>query len=144
MRGRFRLHGRDGGRARAAARSPEARRAIARRAATARWLATRFGASRLEDLGLPGGALVDQGLGDLLAGRVTDESLLVSIAAPRLRREGIPVPAPIADPEDHLYDRMVARHGALAHARYAALLRQAASFANACRTARVDRGRRAP
>ena len=124
--------------------TPDARRAVARRAAAARWIAKRFGSPSFRDLGLPGGDLVDRGLADLAAGRLTDESLLVSIAAPRLRREGIPVPAALDDPEDRLYDRMAERHGALAHARYGALLRQAVSFADACRGARVDRGRRAP
>jgi hypothetical protein len=124
--------------------TPDARRAVAHRAAAARWITKRFGSPSFRALGLPGGDLVDRGLADLNAGRVSDESLLVSIVAPRLRREGIPVHAGLADPEDRLYDRMVERHGTLAHARYGALLRQAVSFANACRGARVDRGRRAP
>ena len=141
---RFRRHGRDGGKKRAASMTPDARRAAARRAAAARWVRKRFGSSSFQDLGLPGGDLIDRGLADLAAGHVTSESLLVSVAAPRLRREGIPVPPAFDHPEDRLYDRMVEHHGALAHARYGALLRQAASFANACRGARVDRGRRAP
>jgi hypothetical protein len=143
VRERFRRHGRDGGRKRAAAMAPAARRAVARRAAAARWIAKRFGAPRFQDIGLPGGDLVDRGLADLAAGLVTDESLLVSIAAPRLRREGIPVPPALDDPEARLYDRIAVRDGGLAHARYGALLRQAVSFADACRLARIDRGRRA-
>ena len=124
--------------------TPDARRTVARRAAAARWIGKRFGSPSFRDLGLPGGDLVDLGLADLAAGRITDESLLVSVAAPRLRREGIPVSAALDHPEDRLYDRMIERHGALAHARYGALLRQAVSFADACRGARVDRGRGAP
>jgi hypothetical protein len=122
----------------------EARQAVARRAATVRWIAERFGSSRFQDIGLPGGDLVDRGLADLTDGRVTDESLLVSIAAPRLRREGIPVPVTLDNPEDRLYERMAERHGHLAHARYGALLRQAASFADACPGARRQRKHRAP
>jgi hypothetical protein len=122
----------------------DARRLVARRAAAARWITKRFGSPSFHDLGLPGGELVDRGLVDLAAGRVTDESLLVSVAAARLRREGVPVAAALDHPEDRLYDRMVQRHGALAHARYGALLRQVMSFADACRGARVDRGRGAP
>jgi hypothetical protein len=113
-------------------------------AAAARWIAERFGSSRFQDVGLPGGELIDRGLADLAAGAVTDESLLVSIVAPRLRREGVPVPVALDDPEDRLYERMVERHGQLAHARYGALLRQAASFADACPGARTQRQRRAP
>lgn len=139
----FRRHGRDGGRRRAAAMSPAARRAVARRAAAARWISKRFGAPSFREIGLPGGDLVDRGLADLAAGLVTDESLLVSVAAPRLRREGIPVPPALDDPETRLYDRIAERSGELAHARYGALLRQAVSFADACRLARIDRGPRA-
>ena len=144
VRERFRRYGRAGGRKRAAVMPPDVRRAVARGAAAARWITHRFGSARFQELGLPGADLIDQGLADLASGRVTDESLLVSLAAPRLRREGIPVPPALEHPEDRLYDRMVARHDELAHARYGALLRQAVSFANACRGARVDRGRRAP
>lgn len=140
----FRRYGREGGRRRAAVMSPAARQAVARRAAAARWIAERFGSPRFQDIGLPGGELIDQGLADLAAGHVSDESLLVSIAAPRLRREGVPTPVALEDPEDRLYERMVERHGQLAHARYGALLRQAASFSDACRGARTQRKRRAP
>ena len=94
-------------------------------------------------LGLPGGEIVDAGLADLAAGKVTVESLLVSLAAPRLRREGVPLGPVYADPERRLYALLTRRDGDLAHARYGAYLRQMASFADACRAARLDRGRRA-
>lgn len=116
---------------------------VASRAATARWVGRRFGSSSFEQLGLPGGDLVDRGLADLASGETTVESLLVSIAAPRLRREGIPVPAALENPEDRLYALVSEQAGALAHARYNALLRRMVSFADACRGARVDRRRRA-
>ncbi len=144
IREQFRRYGRAGGEKRAARMSPEARATIARRAATARWIQARFGASSFEALGLPGGAIVDAGLADLAAGKTTPESLLVSLAAPRLRREGVPMGSVDADPEESLYRMLSLSEGDLAHARYGAYLRQTVSFADACRGARFDRGRRAP
>ena len=139
----FRRHGRSGGRARAARMTPAARSAVARRAATARWIRRRFGSPSFEALGLPGGDLVDAGLADLADGKVTVASLLASLAAPRLRREGIPVGLVHADPEERLFEILSRSAGDLAHSRYGAYLRQIASFADACRAARLDRGRRA-
>ena len=91
VRERYRAFGRTGGRARARNLAPGRRTEIARRAVTARWVRRRFGASRFADLALPGGDLVDEGLADLACGRTSAASLLVSLAAPRLRREGVPV-----------------------------------------------------
>lgn len=108
-----------------------------------RWIRERFGSSSFESLGLPGGEMVDRGLDHLAAGCVTPESLAVSIAAPRLRREGVPIGATLDEPEKSLYRLLVRSEGVLAHARYGAYLRQLVSFADACRSARVDRGRRA-
>lgn len=139
----FRRHGRSGGRRRAERMSPAARAAVARRAATVRWIRRRFGNSRFERLGLPGGGTVDAGLADLAAGRITAESLAVSLAAPRLRREGIPVGPELGDPERRLYEHLSNTEGDLAHARYSAWLRLLVSFADACRLARVDRPHRA-
>jgi hypothetical protein len=144
IRERFRRYGRAGGRTRAARMSPEARRAVARRAASARWIRERFGASSFDALGLPGGDIVDAGLADLADGKTTAESLAVSLAAPRLRREGVPLGSTDDDPEDRLYSLLSRSAGDLAHARYGAYLRQVASFADACRVARLDRKRRAP
>ena len=143
IREQFRRYGRAGGRERSARLAPDVRRAVARRAAAARWIRVRFGASSFEALALPGGDIVDHGLADLAAGRVTLQSLLVSLAAPRLRREGVPLGPVHANPEDRLYNLLSRNQGDLAHARYGAYLRQIASFADACRTARLDRGRRA-
>lgn len=119
------------------------RRSVASRAAAARWIGRRFGSASFEALGLPGGDLVDRGLADLASGEATVESLLVSLAAPRLRREGVPVPVPIDEPENRLYAIVSEQAGALAHARYNALRRRIVSFADACRGARIDRRRRA-
>ena len=122
---------------------PEARSAVARRAATTRWIRRRFGAPSFEALGLPGGDLVDAGLADLADDETSIESLLVSLAAPRLRREGVPVGPVQEDPEGRLYDLLSRDAGELAHSRYGAYLRQMVSFANACHRARRDLGRRA-
>lgn len=118
---------------------PKARRTVARRAALQRWVQARFGASSFDVLGLPGGEMIDVGLVDLAGGVESIESLVVSLAAPRLRREGIPLPSDlIADPELRLY-RLLEEGGVeLAHARYLAYLQQAASFADACFSARAD------
>lgn len=123
--------------------SPVARSAIARRAAIARWIRHRFGAPSFAERGLPGGELVDRGLADLASGRTTVESLAISMAAPRLRREGVPVPAALDDPELRLFRRLSRTEGDLAHARYNAYQRHLVSFADACRHARMHDGPRA-
>jgi len=143
IRERFRRHGRAGGRTRASRMIPAARTAVARRAATARWIRQRFGSSSFVELGLPGAELVDAGLLELADGKVTLGSLLVSLAAPRLRREGVPLGTVHEDPEERLYALLARSAGELAHARYGAYLRQLSSFADACRTARLEREPRA-
>jgi hypothetical protein len=140
----FKRQGRRGGLERARRLTPAARTAIARRAALRRWTRARFGSARFEDLGLPGGAMIDKGLDDLADGIESPESLAVSLAAPRLRREGVPVPAGCLREADwRLYRLLESRNSALAHARYLAWLRQMASFAEACRLARQVRSRHA-
>jgi hypothetical protein len=134
----FRRHGRRGGKARAARLTPQARSASARRAAAARWVNRRFGARDFVSVGLPGGDVVDTGLADLAAGVASRASLLVSLAAARLRREGVPVGRVEDDPEERLYALLCQSEGDLAHARYNALRQQMVSFANACRAARID------
>jgi hypothetical protein len=124
--------------------SPADRKAVARRAALRRWAETRFGHASFAALGLPGGEMIDSGLDDLAFGRETVESLVVSLAASRLRREGIPLPAILfPDADRRLYRLLEKKNEELAHARYLAYLRQAASFADACRAVRTDRGRHA-
>jgi hypothetical protein len=118
--------------------SPEARRSVARKAAIRRWIRVRFGAPRFEAVGLPGGEVIDAGLAALAAGEETAESLLVSLAAPRLKREGVPLPHDLhPDADVRLYRLLEHKDGDLAHARYLAYLRQAASFADACADIRV-------
>ena len=139
IRERFRRYGRAGGRKRAARMTGKARKAVARRAATARWIRHRFGSSSFEALGFPGGDLVDAGLAELADGKIEVASLVVSLAATRLRREGIPLGTVHADPEERLYQSLVRGSGDLTHARYGAHLRQISSFADACRQARLER-----
>jgi hypothetical protein len=138
VRKRFVRYGRQGGKARALSVNAEGRRTIAQRAASSRWIRERFGASSFAALGLPGGDMVDTGLAHLADGTVSAASLSVSLAAPRLRREGVPVPmgSVLADAENRLYELLSATAGDLAHARYAAHLEQIVSFADACRLAR--------
>jgi hypothetical protein len=144
IRRAFQRYGKKGGEARAKRVSAAARKAIARRAALQRWTEARFGNASFAALGLPGGEVIDSGLDDLVFGEVTIESLVVSLAAPRLRREGVPLPTTIlSDADWRLYRLLEQESGDLAHARYMAYLRQVASFADACRTSRTDRGRRA-
>lgn len=143
VRARFRAYGSIGGRVRADRLTPERRRAIARRAATSRWIRHRFGVASFEEAGLPGGDLVDAGLTDLGEGRETRASLAVSLAAPRLEREGVPIGDVLEDPERRLFRSLLRTEGDLAHARYNAYLRQLVSFADACRHARVDLDARA-
>src|SRR5437763_2227347 len=82
---------------------------------------------------LPGKELVEQGLVDLSQNRVTDFSLLVLIAAPRLRRLGIHIPdRPFPRPCEHqLYERLENRLGAAAHSYYNSLIRRIVSYARA-------------
>ena len=139
IRERFRAYGRAGGRTRAARMNQEARTAVARKASTSRWLRHRFGSASFEALGFPGGDLVDAGLADLADGKTTEASLLVSLAATRLRRERVPLGAVPDEPEDLLFQLLAKVSGDLAHARYGAYLRQMSSFADACRRVRLDR-----
>ena len=142
IREQFQNYGRAGGVARANRLSWEERRSIARKAATARWTRERFGAASFASLGLPGGELVDRGLADLQSGEVTLESLLISLAAPRLRREGVPIGSVDSNPEKRFYRLVSQTAGDLAHARYNAYRRQIVSFSDACRILRRDLDRR--
>jgi hypothetical protein len=82
---------------------------------------------------LPGEELVEQGLSDLSENRETDCSLLLLIAAPRLRRLGIQIPdRPSPQPYEHqLYARLDQRLGNAAHSYYNSLIRRIVSYARA-------------
>jgi hypothetical protein len=134
----FAEQGRLGGQRRARNLSAEARRQIAAGAAVKRWTQKRFGAQNFESLGLPGGQLIDLGLRDYVVGTRSPEALLIDLAAPRLQREGVPVPRPapgwrneVPDPHRSLYELLELSAGELAHSRYNALQRQVVSFADA-------------
>ena len=68
---------------------------------------------------------------DLVRGVESQESLLVSIGAPRLRRLGLDVSNPFDSPEHRLYELLRATHGDAAHSRYNALVRRLVSFERA-------------
>lgn len=85
----------------------------------------------MELTSLPGHELVLKGLDDLERGFETEEALLVSIGAPRLRLAGIDVPRGLADAEHRLYERLAAVHGDAAHSRYNALVRRLVRFERA-------------
>jgi len=84
-----------------------------------------------DDGGLPGADLVGQGLRDLAQGVETNESLLVSIGAPRLRALGLHVATPFDDAELRLYGRLASQYGAAAHSKYNALVRRMVSYQRA-------------
>ncbi len=80
----------------------------------------------------PGGNLVERGLRDLASGRETEEALLVSIGAARLKAAGVPVPDHVFEnPERRLYDLLAREDADSAHSRYNALLRRLVSFEDA-------------
>jgi hypothetical protein len=87
------------------------------------------------DASLPGADLIERGLADLTAGTQSIEALLVSIGAPRLRRIGFSIEAPIADPERKLYDLLAMEDSDSAHGRYNALIRRLVSFERAAECA---------
>lgn len=82
---------------------------------------------------LPGEELVRQGLADLLQGRETDCSLLLLIAAPRLRALGLDIPERSSKvPFEHLlYARLDGRLGDAAHSHYNSLIRRIVSYSRA-------------
>ena len=84
--------------------------------------------------------MIDRGLEDLAREKETAESLMISLATSRLRREGVPLPAPvIPDADIRLYRLLERQDGDLAHARYLSRLRLLASFADACGFIRMTR-----
>ena len=90
----------------------------------------------MNPIDLPGGDLIAAGLRDLAQSLETIPALLVSIGAPRLRRLGYTIAAPIEEPEQHLY-ALLARDGSdSAHSRYNALVRRLVSFERAAECVR--------
>jgi hypothetical protein len=80
---------------------------------------------------LPGHELVSRGLDDLAEGRESEEGLLVSMAAPRLRRIGFEVPdSKVEMPAHRLYELLSDAY-ADGYSRYNALIARMVSFARA-------------
>jgi hypothetical protein len=94
--------------------------------------------------GLPGKDLVERGLLDVEHGKKSVESLLVTMAALRLRDLGLPVSEAIdsEEPELSLYALLGASGEPDPYSRYNALRRELASFVRALEH-RVARDRRA-
>lgn len=77
------------------------------------------------------------GIEDLRRGVESVPALLVSIAAPRLRRLGYLVPPPtVANPEHGLYVLLAREDPDAAHGRYNALVRRIVSFERASESLR--------
>jgi hypothetical protein len=85
---------------------------------------------------LPGHELVSAGLVDLSAGRESEASLVVAMAAPRLRALGFDVPPSVAEQPGHRLYELLAENHAGAHSRYNALVGRIASFSRAAEHAR--------
>ncbi len=86
---------------------------------------------------LPGHELVRAGLRDLAAARESEASLLVTMAAPRLRTLGFDVPTGAGRPVDasHRLYELLATGKDSPHSRYNALVRRIVSFARAAERA---------
>jgi hypothetical protein len=83
--------------------------------------------------GLPGEALLREGLADFQSGRRTIPACLVGMARSRLRRAGLltgVVAKSLPEPERQLY-RLLRQEGGDAYSRYNALIRELVSFEQA-------------
>lgn len=81
---------------------------------------------------LPGHELVNAGLRDLAAGRESEASLLIAMAARRLRAVGVQVPEGGGElPSHRLYELLSEHDSAGAYSRYNALVGRIVSFARA-------------
>ena len=100
------------------------------------------GWTEAELLQLPGGELVVPGMVALSRGEETVESLLVTIAARRLRAAGLDVPQiSNPDPELRLFRRLRAEGGTDAYGRYNSLIRRLIRFEHAIEAAHARRAR---
>jgi len=83
---------------------------------------------------IPGGSLYLRGIKDLEANNLSEEALLVLVAAPRLRRLGLSIPAyelSAESVEHRLYTSIELRLGTGAHSFYNSYIRLSVSFARA-------------
>jgi len=79
----------------------------------------------------PGHDLVSKGLNDLAQARESEESLLVAMAAPRLRALGFDVPDGGGERPSHRLYEVLSDTYADAYSRYNALIARMVSFAHA-------------
>jgi hypothetical protein len=80
----------------------------------------------------PGEELIGKGIIDLLEGRETVESLLVSVGAQRLRQAGIDVPQKtFPSPEHRLYELLFDTDPDTAYSLYNSYIRRLVSFERA-------------
>lgn len=91
----------------------------------------RMGRPQPIDLDLPGADLVEAGIRDLAQDKISVESLLVSIGAPRLRRIGFVITDPIQSPNIRLYELLAQSDPNGAHSRYNSYIRRLISFERA-------------
>jgi hypothetical protein len=80
---------------------------------------------------LPGYELLSAGLADLSCGRESEASLVVRMAAPRLRSLGVDVPQSGALDSSHRLYELLSEGDGGAHSRYNALVARMVSFARA-------------
>lgn len=85
---------------------------------------------------VPGYDLIQSGLEDLSRGIESVPALLVSIGAPRLRRLGFNLLAPVSSPERRLYEILRQSDPDSAHSRFNALVRRLVSFERAAECGR--------
>ena len=124
--------GRRGGtRSRRTLSTEQAQQMVARREGRRCLRAFEDMAAQMQLFEAPGFELVHQGIRDLAEGHLSTESLLVSIAAPRLQLLGIRLPPVLPLPEEELFARLVDEHGDGAHSHYNALVRRLVSFTRA-------------
>jgi hypothetical protein len=83
----------------------------------------------------PGHELVSAGLADLAAGRESESSLLVAMAAPRLKALGFDVPKVGGGRPSHRLYELLSESDRGAHSRYNALVGRIVSFARAAERA---------
>jgi hypothetical protein len=83
----------------------------------------------------PGHELVSAGLSDLAAGRESESSLLVAMAASRLRTLGFDVPEGGGERPSHRLYELLSEAEQGAHSRYNALVGRIVSFARAAERA---------
>jgi hypothetical protein len=80
---------------------------------------------------LPGHELIADGLRDLAEGRESESSLLVAMAAPRLRALGFDVPESGGERPSHRLYELLDEQDRGTHSRYNALVARVVSFARA-------------